>query len=60
MALAPELTLAEYRDTRVGHEPTRAVVAARLTAQMLRGDGATALFESFQHENHGRTWNSAC
>ena len=31
MSLAPESTLAEYCDTRVGHEPPRTVVAARLT-----------------------------
>lgn len=59
MSFAPESTLAEYRDTRTGDEPTRTVEAARLTAQMLRSDWASRLLEPFQHENHDRAWNSA-
>ena len=54
MSFAPESTLAEYRDPCAGDEPTRTVVAARLTTQMLRSDRAPGLFESFQHKNHGR------
>jgi len=54
MSLAPESALTEYRDTRAGDEPARAVEAARLATQMLRSDWAPGLFEPFQHEDHGR------
>ena len=40
VGFAPEPTLAEDRDPRGGNEPARAVVAARLAAQMLRSDSA--------------------
>ena len=43
MGLAPEPTLAEYRYTRVGYEPSRTVVAARLAAQMFRSNWAPGL-----------------
>ena len=41
VSFAPESTLAEYRDTCARDEPAGAIVAARLTAQMLRSDRAS-------------------
>jgi hypothetical protein len=58
VSFAPESTLAEYRDTRAGNESTRAVVAARLAAQMLRSDGTPRLLETFEHESYSRAWNN--
>lgn len=52
VGFAPESTLAEYRDPGAGDEPARAIVAARLAAQMLRSDGTSGLFEPFQHKNY--------
>ena len=54
MCLAPEPTLTEYRDAYVGHEPSRAIVAARLTAQVFRGHRTSRLLEPFQHEHNSR------
>ena len=55
VSFTPESTLAENGDTRGRDEPARAVVAARLAAQVLRSNGAPGLFEPSQHENHSRT-----
>lgn len=52
VSLIPEPTLTEYRDTGVGHEPSRAVVVARLATQVLGNDRAPGLFKPFQHEYH--------
>ena len=54
VCFAPESTLAQYRDPRAGNEPARAIVAARLTTQMLRSYRAPGLFEPFQHKHYGR------